>query len=111
MTAKPAPGDVVTYPFLWKREQHQGETDGRKPRPVCMAVTLSNSDGHTVLFIVPITTRPPSKDRIAVEVPTTEVRRAGLDLGAFGRKFTNDLQRRLLSALKSGTVASVNRID
>ena len=78
---KPVSGDVFTYPFLWKRQQIQGETEGRKPRPVCMAVTTVNTEGNTLLFIVPITTLPPSDGRIAVEVPVIEAKRAGLDTG------------------------------
>ena len=136
---KPFTGDVFTYPFLWKRQQMQGETEGRKPRPVCMAVTTVNTEGNTLLFIVPITTLPPSDGRIAVEVPVIEAKRAGLDtgkpcwvmldeynsdvfersyvfedrtpLGAFGPKFTTELQRILLNALRGGKVSTVNRQD
>jgi hypothetical protein len=31
---KPSAGEVFRYPFLWKREQMAGETEGRKARPV-----------------------------------------------------------------------------
>lgn len=136
---KPAAGDVFTYPFLWKRQQIQGETEGRKPRPVCMAVTAANADGNTLLFIVPITTQPPMDGRIAIEVPEIEAKRAGLDtekpcwvmldefnsdvfersfvfedrtpLGAFSSKFTARLQGTLLAAAKDGKARIVNRQD
>ena len=136
---KPLAGKVFSYPFLWKRQHVQGETEGRKARPVCMAVTTVNADGNTVLFIVPITTLPPSDGRIAKEVPVIEAKRAGLDtgkrcwvildeynsdvfersyvfedrtpLGAFSSRFTADLQRTLLTALQGGKVATVNRQD
>ena len=136
---KPYVGEVFIYPFLWKRQQNQGETEGRKPRPVCMAVTSTTADGNTVLFIVPITTLPPRDGRIAVEVPMTEAKRAGLDtakrcwvildeynsdvfersyvfedrtpLGAFSSKFITELQRVLLTALQGGKVSTVNRHD
>ena len=104
-----------------------------------MAVTTVNTEGNTLLFIVPITTLPPSDGRIAVEVPVIEAKRAGLDtgkpcwvmldeynsdvfersyffedrtpLGAFGPKFTAELQRILLNALRGGKVSTVNRQD
>lgn len=135
--SKPSAGEVFTYPFLWKRQQMQGETEGRKPRPVCMAVTTVNAEGNTLLFIVPITTLPPSDGRIAMEVPVIEAKRAGLDtgkqcwvmldeynsdvfersyvfedrepLGTFSPKFTADLQNTLLTALRDGKVSTVNR--
>jgi len=81
MTDKPAAGEVFRYPFLWKRQQERGETEGRKPRPVCMAVMTTAAKGHTLLFIVPITTQLPRAARVAVEVPVMEARRAGLDSG------------------------------
>lgn len=137
--SKPSAGDVFTYPFLWKRQQMQGETEGRKPRPVCMAVTMTKADGNTLLFIVPITTQPPMARRIAIEVPVIEAKRAGLDtekpcwvmldefnsdvfersyvfedrtpLGAFSPKFTAKLQGILLAAAKSGAARTVNRQD
>lgn len=136
--SKPVAGDVFRYPFLWKRQQMQGETEGRKSRPVCMAVTAANAEGNTVLFIVPITTQPPATGRIAVEVPAIEARRAGLDiekpcwvmldefnsdvfersyvfedrtpLGAFSPKFTAKLQEILLEAAKGGKARNVTRL-
>ena len=36
MVDKPTAGEVFRYPFLWKRQQEQGKTEGRKLRPVCM---------------------------------------------------------------------------
>ena len=76
----PKAGEVFRYPFLWKRQDLQGETAGRKSRPVCIAVTVANANGETVVFILPITTKPPLSGRHAVEVPDIEARRAGLDL-------------------------------
>ena len=36
-------GQVFRYPFLWKRQRAAGETEGRKARPVCLAVTTATS--------------------------------------------------------------------
>ena len=139
MADKPAAGEAFRYPFLWKRQQEHGETEGRKPRPVCMAVTTMTAKGHTLLFIVPITTQPPLSGRVAVEVPVMEAKRAGLDiekpcwvmldefntdilersyvfedrtpLGSFSPKFTRHLQEDLRKAASAGNAAIVKRQD
>ncbi len=69
---------VVRYPYLWAREATKGETEGRKSRPVAVGVRLARADGDLVLFF-PITTKEPGPERFAVEVPTIEKQRAGLD--------------------------------
>jgi hypothetical protein len=137
MPNRPAAGEVFRYPFLWKREQIAGETEGRKKRPVCIAVTVANRDGETIAFILPITTQPPLPGRHFVEVPQIESRRVGpeahvrkwvmLDeintdiversyvwddrkpLGAFSAAFTSLLRTTLLTLAKSGSTAVVNR--
>ena len=139
MADKPVAGQVFRYPFLWKRQQEQGETEGRKSRPVCMAVTTTTARGHTLLFIVPVTTQPPLAGRVVVEVPAMEARRGGLDagkpcwvmldefntdilersyafedrtpLGAFSPKFTRHLQTILRQAASTGKATIVKRQD
>ena len=56
-----------------------GETEGRKRRPVRIAVTVARNDGETVVFILPTTTQPPLPTRQAIEVPQTEPQRVGLE--------------------------------
>lgn len=56
-----------------------GETEGRKTRPVCIAVTVAKSDGETVVFTLPITPQPPSASRKFIEVPQIESQRVGLE--------------------------------
>lgn len=137
MANKPAAGEVFRYPFLWKREQMTGETEGRKKRPVCIAVTTTRSDGETVVFILPITTQPPQLTRQAIEVPQIESQRVGLEthvrkwimldeinsdiversyvcddrkpLGAFSPAFTAKVRTSLLALAKSGAASVVNR--
>lgn len=139
MTAEPQPGDVFRYAYLWKRQQQDGETEGRKSRPVCVAVTMATAEGDTVLFILPMTTQPPAKGRLAIPVPAIEARRAGLDshrsvwvildelntdvfersyaledrerLGAFSRKFADQLATRLLQIARDGGASIVPRTD
>lgn len=79
MTRRPEAGEVFRYPYLWRREADAGEAEGRKRRPVCVAVVVESGPARTLLFILAITTRPPTPERIALAVPETEARRAGLD--------------------------------
>ena len=137
MASKPVAGEVFRYPFLWKREQMAGETEGRKKRPVCIAVTIAKSDGETVVFILPITTQPPLPTRQALEVPQIESQRVGLEthvrkwimldeintdiversyvwddrkpLGAFSPVFTAKIQSSLVALAKAGATSVVNR--
>ena len=76
--AKPRSGDIWDYPYLWQW-QHEGlETEGRKSRPAAFVTVMPGQGGSTNLFILPINSSPP-QDRIAIEVPQIERRRAGLD--------------------------------
>lgn len=64
MKNEPAAGKVFWYPFLWKREQLEGETEGRKKRPVCIAVTISNHsqrDAHGLAVERPCMTINPMR--------------------------------------------------
>lgn len=75
----PAAGQVFDYHYLWKWQADRGETEGRKKRPSCVVVVVTNAAGQHVIFIAPITSKAPDRDRIALEVPETEARRAKLD--------------------------------
>ena len=137
MVNKPAAGEVFRYPFLWKREDLSGETEGRKKRPVCIAVTVARQDGETVVFILPITTQPPLPSRHVIEVPEIESQRVGLEthvrkwimldevntdiversyvwddrkpLGAFSAAFTARIRTTLLTLAKAGAAKLVDR--
>jgi hypothetical protein len=138
MATKPAAGEVFRYPFLWKRQQLAGETEGRKARPVCIAVTVANRNDETLVFILPITTQAPLPGRLALEVPQLESQRVGLEthvrkwvmldeintdiversyvwadrkaLGAFSPSFTSRLRSALLALVKSGGSSVVDRM-
>ncbi|WP_246675564.1 hypothetical protein [Mesorhizobium sp. B2-6-4] len=60
------------------REASHGETEGRKNRPIAVGVRLARPGGDLVLFF-PISTKQLEPVRFAVEVPSIEKRRAGLD--------------------------------
>jgi len=71
---------VIRYPYLWVREFGHGETEGRKYRPVAIGVRIARINGD-MLLLFPITTKEPEASRFAAEIPATEKRRAGLDVG------------------------------
>ncbi len=70
-------GEVIHYAYLWHWQAERGETEGRKPRPVCVALPLRKCD-KTHLFLLPLTTTAPRDGQIALQVPPLEGRRAGL---------------------------------
>lgn len=81
MTDAPAiaSGDLVwDYPYLWLWQRDRGESEGRKERPVCVAVATRGADGLTHLALLAITGTPPRADQRAVEIPPLEIRRLGL---------------------------------
>lgn len=70
---------VIRYPYLWVREAGQGETEGRKYRPVAVGVRIARIEGD-MLLLFPVTTKEPESGRFSAEIPATEKRRAGLDV-------------------------------
>lgn len=115
-----------------------GENEGRKTRPVCIAVTVAKSDSETVVFILPITTQPPLPSRKFIEVPQIESQRVGLEthvrkwvmldeintdipersyvwedrtpIGTFSSVFTSKIQSSLIALARSGGASVVDRL-
>ena len=133
-------GDVLRYPYLWLWQHRRGETEGRKDRPCCLALTTTTRGGQTRLYLLPITSTRPDEDEIFVQVPQIEARRAGLDAdrtqwviltewnadileashyldrqqkaqGSFSRTFLHGLLARLRQSLEQGGLATVRRDD
>lgn len=75
----PQKGEVFDYHYLWNWEDKKGQEEGSKKRPSCMALVAVNAKGKHVLYIVPITSKQPSRDRLAIGIPETEAHRAKLD--------------------------------
>lgn len=72
-------GDLISgYPYLWLWQSRRGEAEGRKGRPVCVAVASRGADGLTHLALLAITGTEPRADQRAVEIPLLEIRRIGL---------------------------------
>ena len=74
----PKKGDVWNYNYLWRRENEAGAEEGRKPRPPALVAIAVGKDGRTNLFMLPVTSKEPGSDRLAMEVPQIERKRAGL---------------------------------
>jgi hypothetical protein len=72
-------GAVFIYPYLWHRQAEAGETEGRKERPVAVTFRIGTIDGLEHIIVIPITSKAPLADQLAVELPQIEKRRAGLD--------------------------------
>ncbi len=137
--SKPRPGlgDVWRYPYLWKREQSAGTTEGVKNRPCALALLKRSENGLPQIMLVPITTKPQDKNPYAVEVPEIEKKRAGLDmtlrlwvvtqeynvdiversyyfephaqLGSFSMSFVKQVQAKMIEAVKARKSLSVSR--
>ena len=137
MSEIPKTGDVFRYPYLWAWQAARGETEGRKDRPCCTALVVPLKNGLHRVYYLPITTKPPSNEQISVEIPHTEVHRAGLSSdvaqwvildewnretletsyyladidgsGSFSRKFTDQILRILQVSLTAGNIQTVGR--
>lgn len=137
MTDLPKTGDVFHYPYLWAWQDARGETEGRKERPCCTALLIPLKNGQHRIYILPITTKAPTDAQAAIEVPRTEVHRAGLSndmsqwiildewnreiletsyyiadtdgCGSFSRKFTDQLLGELRILLNTGKIETVGR--
>lgn len=73
-------GDVVRYPYLWRWQaaKEPSREHAEKDRPVCMILTVTDSQGLTHMLLLPISSKPPLNANNALEIPALELRRAGL---------------------------------
>jgi hypothetical protein len=70
----PPQGSIILYPY-----RDDGETEGRKKRPICLVLRLADPQRAIHhLMLLAISSQPPRPDQVAMEVPDTERRRAGL---------------------------------
>lgn len=76
----PEPGLVISFNYLWRRERDQQLEHGRYARPCAIVLaTRLEPDGPLIVTVVPMTTKAPSGDQIAIEIPTAVKRHLGLD--------------------------------
>ena len=74
----PEPADVISYAYLWAREQDAGIEEGLKDRPVVVVVARIVTDARTELLVAPITHSEPVPGE-GVRVPPPIKRSLGLD--------------------------------
>jgi hypothetical protein len=74
----PAPGLLICYSYLWNDERCRGESEGRKNRPCVVVVSLTDEEGDTKVYVVPVTHGRPD-DVYADELSQAAKRRLGLD--------------------------------
>ena len=136
---EPKIGDVWRYPYLWRREALDGEETGRKPRPTALAAVVPVSQKSTRLYLLPITGTEPFADQNALEIPATEIRRAGLSeykrlwviideynrdeletscyfeshagIGSFSKAFVQVMAGRFAEAIRARKTQEVKRTD
>jgi hypothetical protein len=79
MTPRFRSGSIVTYPYLWRWQHDRGRDNAEKDRPVCLAITVPDQSLQlTHLVILAISGTPPAQNQAALEIPSLELRRAGL---------------------------------
>jgi len=75
----PAPGLVIRYSYLWRREALLGREEGVKVRPCAVVLVIFDEAGRRRVRVLPVTHTPPAVARDAVEIPSATSRRLGLD--------------------------------
>jgi hypothetical protein len=76
---EPAPGQLIRYSFLWKREAAEGREEGAKDRPCAIIVVVQRKGLRPLVRVLPVTHAGPSDPAGALEIPLTTKRRLGLD--------------------------------
>ena len=77
---KPQPGLVISYVYLWHREQQVGREEGVKDRSCVVILTaLSAADGTTMVRVAPVTRSLPDNLATVIELPQAVKRHLGLD--------------------------------
>ena len=132
-------GVIVQYPYLWRWQAEKGREQGEKERPVCLAMTILDTNNLTHLVILPISGTRPYEGQVALVIPPLEIRRAGLSsfkqgwitvseynydilersfnfdpsqkpLGQFSPRFLEDIRQAFLPTLRSRQ-SKVDRLD
>jgi hypothetical protein len=76
----PEPGLVLNFGYLWHYEHQAGHEEGRKDRPsVIVLCVRRESDGATLVTVLPITHRARIDPAHGIELPIAVKRHLGLD--------------------------------
>jgi hypothetical protein len=135
----PPRGTVFEYPYRWAREAASGASpDGRKDRTVCLVLTVTVSANRHALYLLVISSKPPRENQVALPIPDTERRRAGLNrypaawvyisefnrdvaeesfyfepnanrLGVFSPAFVLEVSRALAARIEAGGARAIER--
>ena len=74
----PEPGLVLSYSYLWRKEEAAGRVEGTKPHPA--AIILIQEPGlKPLVTVVPITHSAPSSSDVAIAIPPRLAAHWGLD--------------------------------
>jgi hypothetical protein len=69
----------VCYAYLWHAEKQTGAEEGRKDRPCAIVIAVDGEEGDALVYVAPITHRPPDDPADAVELPPRVKQHLGLD--------------------------------
>jgi hypothetical protein len=76
----PEPGLVISFNYLWRREERLGRDNARYPRPCAIVLAQRRAaDGATLVLVTAITHSAPDGDTAAVLLPPRVKRHLGLD--------------------------------
>jgi hypothetical protein len=76
----PEPGLVISYAYVWNYEARRGQEEGRKDRPCVIALAVERqTNGETVVTVLPVTHRTPEHAAAAIEIPRAVKQHLGLD--------------------------------
>lgn len=75
----PEPGLVISYAYLWHREQARKRTEAGKNRPCAIVLKVERQDERVVVTVSPITHSRPAEGRTALELPMAVKRHLGLE--------------------------------
>ncbi len=76
---RPAPGLVIRFAYVWRREAAQGRESGAKDRPCVIVLAVRALAGQTVVTVAPITRAEPEIEASGVRLPVEAQERVGLD--------------------------------
>jgi hypothetical protein len=76
---EPAPGLVIRYSYLWRREFLEGREEGQKDRPSAIVAAIIAEAGERRVLVLPITHSEPFEETDAIKIPSPVKRRLGLD--------------------------------
>ena len=75
----PEPGLVISYAYLWHREQAGGRMEGAKDHPCVIVLKAERQDELGIVTVSPVTHRQPSAATTALELSPAVKRHLGLD--------------------------------